>query len=221
MMLRLNKLSKFYGSKLVLKNISFELPKGKVLLLVGENGAGKSTLLKVMSGLARSSGGDMECRVAQDKIAYVGHQTFIYPALTAMENLRFWAKLYQRKDDEDFLMSVLERVELRAAAYEEAGTFSRGMAQRLSLARVFMLEPELLFLDEPGTGLDQRSLGILHREIAAARERGATVVWVSHDVKDDLRRADMVCEIARHSLGYFGPAQDYTPHGAIVSGGDA
>lgn len=219
MMLCLNNVAKFYGSKLVFKKVSFELERGRVMLLVGENGAGKSTLLKIMSGLSRPSAGEVECLAPQEKVAYVGHQTFIYPKLTAMENLAFWARLYGLDGGESRQMAALERVGLKAAAFEEAGSFSRGMAQRLSLARVFMLEPELLFLDEPGTGLDVRSQAIMHHEIASARERGATIVWVSHDVAGDLSRADMVLSIEGHTKGYFGPAADFVSAGAVATGG--
>ncbi|GAB6176052.1 ATP-binding cassette domain-containing protein [Desulfobaculum senezii] len=221
MMLRLENVAKFYGSKLVFKKMSFELERGRVLLLVGENGAGKSTLLKILSGLARPSAGSVHCAASQDRVAYVGHQTFIYPKLSAVENLAFWAKLYGADTSEATLVRMLDRVGLKAAAFEEAGSFSRGMAQRLSLARVFMLDPELLFLDEPGTGLDVRSQEVLYGEIAAARERGATIVWVSHDVAGDLHRADTVLAIAGRTVGYFGPAADYVPTGAVAVGGGA
>ncbi|NJB67400.1 heme exporter protein A [Desulfobaculum xiamenense] len=221
MMLRLSNVAKFYGSKLVFRNVSLELARGRVLLLVGENGAGKSTLLKIMSGLSRPSAGSVQCDAPQERIAYIGHQTFIYPRLSAVENLAFWARLYGLDGGETRLMAALDRVGLKAAAHEEAGSFSRGMAQRLSLARVFMIEPELLFLDEPGTGLDVRSQEIMHREIAAARGRGATIVWVSHDVAGDLHRADTVLAIERHCVGYFGDAEDYVPTGAVAAGGAA
>lgn len=216
MLIRLNDVAKFYGSKLVFKKLSMELGAGKVLLLVGANGAGKSTLLRIMSGLARPSAGDVECPVPPEKVGFVAHQTFIYSQLTAMDNLRFWAGVYGTDKSEAALMEALDRVGLKRAAFERAGAFSRGMAQRLSLARVFMLRPDLLFLDEPGTGLDKRSTAVLHREIDAARGRGASVVWVSHDVASDLSRADLVLAIDNGRCGYFGPASDYVPTGAVA-----
>ena len=219
MLLKLADVAKFYGSKLVFKKLSLEVAPGAVLLLVGANGAGKSTLLKIMAGLARPSAGAVDMGVEPEKIGYVGHQTFIYPKLSAMENLRFWAGIYGLDQGEDALLAALERVDLKRAAHEAAGGFSRGMAQRLSLARVFMTAPDLLFLDEPGTGLDKRSTAVLHAEIASARERGAGVVWISHDVAGDLHRADSVFAIENKGCGYHGPASDYTPTGAVAGEG--
>jgi len=216
MLLGLSDVAKFYGAKLVFKKLSLELSTGQVLLLVGANGAGKSTLLRIMAGLARPTAGKVQRHCPPEAVGYVGHQTFIYARLTALENLRFWAGLYGLDTGEAALLAALERVGLRQAAFEEAGSFSRGMAQRLSLARAFMPEPKLLFLDEPGTGLDKRSAAVLHREIAVARKRGAGVVWISHDVAGDLARADLVLAIEAKGCGYFGPAADYVPSGAVA-----
>lgn len=216
MMLRLRKVSKVFGVRPVLKNVSFDLDAGTVMLVVGPNGAGKSTLMKIAAGLARPTFGEVEHGVGPEGIGYLGHATFIYPGLTALQNLAFWAKLYRGKlfrapRDEKTLLAVLTRVGLKAAAYEPARSFSRGMAQRLSLARVLLMEPKLLFLDEPGTGLDEASLKILHDEIAAAKARGAAVMWVSHDVRGDLARADQVFSLEDRKKPQCLPAAAYTP----------
>ncbi|MBZ2171305.1 ABC transporter ATP-binding protein [Nitratidesulfovibrio sp. SRB-5] len=214
MLLRLTKVAKFYGNRLVIKDVSFDIHPGTVTLLAGPNGAGKSTLLKLMAGLSRPSAGSVERGIAEDALGYLGHQTFIYPELTAFENLAFWARLHglaPERCSEDALLAALERMELKRFAFERAGGFSRGMAQRLNLARVLLLSPSLLLLDEPGTGLDTRSMAILHREIAAARDRGAGIVWISHSVAEDLARADQVLAIAEKRVTYSGPAADYVP----------
>lgn len=214
MLLRLTKVAKFYGNRLVIKDVSFEVSPGTVTLLAGPNGAGKSTLLKLMAGLSRPSSGNVERGIADEALGYLGHQTFIYPELTAFENLAFWARLHglaPERCSEDALLAALERMELKRFAFERAGGFSRGMAQRLNLARVLLLSPSLLLLDEPGTGLDTRSMAILHREIAAARDRGAGIVWISHSVAEDLARADRVLAIAEKRVVYSGPAADYVP----------
>ncbi|MGJ3523886.1 ABC transporter ATP-binding protein [Nitratidesulfovibrio sp. D1] len=214
MMLRLTKVAKFYGNRLVIKDVSFEAAPGTVTLLAGPNGAGKSTLLKLMAGLSRPSAGSVERGVAEDSLGYLGHQTFIYPELTAFENLAFWARLHglaPERCTEEALLAALDRMELKRFAFERAGGFSRGMAQRLNLARVLLLSPSLLLLDEPGTGLDTRSMAILHREIAAARDRGAGIVWISHSVAEDLVRADHVLAIAEKRVAYSGPAAGYVP----------
>ena len=214
MLLRLTKVAKFYGNRLVIKDVSFEAAPGTVTLLAGPNGAGKSTLLKLMAGLSRPSAGSVERGVAEDALGYLGHQTFIYPELTAFENLAFWARLHGLSPERcsgEALLVALDRMELKRFAFERAGGFSRGMAQRLNLARVLLLSPSLLLLDEPGTGLDTRSMAILHREIAAARDRGAGIVWISHSVAEDLARADRVLAIAEKRVAYCGPAADYVP----------
>jgi heme exporter protein A len=145
-----------------------------------------------MAGLALPSAGEATLSVPAEKMGYLAHETFIYPKLSALENLRFWAGLYGLPSDEERLLAVLDRMGLKRVAFEQAGSFSRGMAQRLSLARALMNEPELLFLDEPGTGLDEASRGVLMREIEACRDRGAAVAWVSHDAMADAARADKV-----------------------------
>jgi len=210
MLIRLKNISKFFGAKLVFKNVGLELGRGAILLVVGPNGAGKSTLLKIMAGLARPTTGEVEVSLGPEKIGFLGHQTFIYPRLSAVENLRFWADMYGLSKTESDLLEVLSRMGLKGAAFEEAGSFSRGMAQRLSLARVLLLEPDLLFLDEPGTGLDVRSRGVLGREILAAKTRGAALVWVSHDVVNDLGAADFVLSLSGGGCDYFGPADAYS-----------
>lgn len=211
MVLTLDRVAKFYGDKPVLREVSLALESGRVLLVAGENGAGKSTLLKVMAGLARPSAGTVRQGVDQARVGYLGHATFLYPRLTALENLRFWARLYRVPGDEAALTAALGRVGLAGAAHEEAGTFSRGMAQRLSLARVFLTDPRLIFLDEPGTGLDVRSREVLRVEIHAARSRGAALVWVSHALAEDLPAADAVLLLDRGRTAFLGPAAEFSP----------
>ncbi len=201
--------AKLFGSRLVFKNVSCELLEGEALIVAGPNGAGKSTLLKLMAGLLRPTAGEVEVFLEPEKVAYLGHATFIYPNLTARQNLGFWAKMYGLKKNAQDLDAVLKRVRLTRFAEERAGSFSRGMAQRLNLARVFLIGPELVFLDEPGTGLDVDSLALLHREIQALRDRGAAVVWVSHQVEHDKELVDQVLAIKGGRVDYYGPAADY------------
>lgn len=211
MLLKLEKVAKFYGTKLVVKDVNLTVESGTITLLAGPNGAGKSTLLRIMAGLARPSAGQVQCNAQEHKIGYLGHQTFIYPDLSAYENLAFWAGLHGNKTDEATLLTTLDRVELKRFAHERAGSFSRGMAQRLNLARIFLLQPDLILLDEPGTGLDVRSMAMLRREIEEARTRGAGLVWISHSVANDLTIADAVIAIGDKRVQYNGPAAGYTP----------
>lgn len=203
--------AKLYGSKLVFKRVSCELDAGEAIIVAGPNGAGKSTLLRIMAGLARPTAGEVAIGPDPEKVAYLGHATFLYPNLTARANLSFWAGMYGLRLAAADIDAALERVRLSRYAEERAGSFSRGMAQRLNLARVFLVGPELVFLDEPGTGLDVDSLALLHREIASLREQGTAVVWVSHQVEHDRALVDRVLAIKSGGVKYYGPAASYEP----------
>ena len=213
MLLKLDNIAKFYGSRLVFKEASLELGRGETILLAGSNGAGKTTLLKIMAGLLRPSAGTLSYGLKEDEqIGYLGHQTFIYPALSALENLMFWNKLHALGKGEAEIIALLERVELSQFSHERAGSFSRGMAQRLNLARILLISPALLLLDEPSTGLDTRSRTMLDKEIKAAGERGAGIVWISHSLIEDLPKADKVAILASSRLDFFGDGAAYSAY---------
>lgn len=209
MLLELQSVARMYGTKCIFKDVSLSVSAGSLCLLVGANGAGKSTLMHIMAGLARPSAGKVVHHVEAAEIAYLGHATFIYPALTAQENLRFWGSMYGVDVSEAALNGVLDRVELTRHAYERAAVFSRGMAQRLNVARVLLLQPRLLLLDEPSTGLDTASGQILRREIRQAREQGAGIVWISHDLQTDAPLADRLLALHERRLAYDGDPMTY------------
>jgi len=207
----IRRVGKFFGSKLVLRDVSAQVLAGQALLVVGGNGAGKTTLLKSMSGFSRPTAGEVELCVAPGDCAYLGHATFLYPRLSACANLTFWGRMYGLSPRREELEAVLDRVGLLRVADEPAGTFSRGMAQRLNLARVFLIQPKLVFLDEPGTGLDPASQELLRREIEALKGAGAGVVWVSHHLTADLPFAESVLFLKDSGVAYFGPASGFDP----------
>lgn len=212
--LSVKRAAKFYGNKLVFKEVTCEVRPGEIMLVAGPNGAGKSTLMRIMAGLSKPSAGEVSLHLEPEDVAYLGHATFIYPGLTALENLKFWASMYGLSPSRDDLMALLKRVGLERAAEEKAGSFSRGMAQRLNLARIYQVEPKLIFLDEPGTGLDPKSLAKLRDEITGFRDKGISVVWISHHVTEDTALADTVLALGGRQLEYFGPASDFTPEAA-------
>ncbi|SDN30427.1 heme exporter protein A [Desulfonauticus submarinus] len=180
MLIALNNVTHFFGYRLILKNVNFCLEKGKLYLLRGRNGSGKSTLLKIMAGLLKPTEGDVVFNMEKTKIGYLAHSPFIYPYFSAMENLSFFAKIYSLKIDEEKIIYTLESVGLEKFATEKVKNFSRGMKQRLNLARIFLLSPELLLLDEPETGLDEDFIKSLNKKIKEVVDRGGTVVWISH-----------------------------------------
>lgn len=208
-LLALSHAGKCYGTRAIFKDITCSVPAGSINLLAGANGAGKSTLMRVMAGLSRLTAGTVSQHVAAEAVGYLGHATFVYPALSALENLAFWRNIYGLKADERALIDLLRRVELERFAHERSGTFSRGMAQRLNLARVLLLQPRLLLLDEPATGLDTRSAALLRAEIAAAKAGGAGIVWISHDVAGDAAMADTVWFLHDKKLAYAGSAAGF------------
>ena len=185
--IELRKVAKTFGAKLILRDATCRFDAGTVSLITGENGAGKSTLLRIIAGLTAPSAGSVQITPDDTRIGYLGHSTFLYPALTA-----FWQKACGLASDRKTLTDMLGHVGLARHALTRAGVFSRGMKQRLSLARVLLQKPGILLLDEPGTGLDAASHGLLDEEIRNAAARGACVIAVSHDVEHDRALADAV-----------------------------
>ena len=209
--LSVKRAAKFFGNKLVFKEVTCEVGPGEIMLVAGPNGAGKSTLMRIMAGLSKPSAGEVKLHLEPEEVAYLGHATFIYPGMTALENLAFWAAMYGLNPSRDELMVFLKRVGLERVAEEKAGSFSRGMAQRLNLARIYLVEPKLIYLDEPGTGLDPKSLARLREEIVGLRDHGVSVVWISHHVAEDTALADTVLALGCRQLQYFGPASGFSP----------
>lgn len=183
----LRSVSKFHGSRAVLKNISLAPRFGALTLILGANGTGKTTLLRLIAGLIHPDAGVIK-RHPRAKAAYLGHASFIYADLTAWQNMRFWAKAMQASEAE--IEPLLERARLASHAHEKARHFSRGMTQRLNLARCLLGRPSLILLDEPFTGMDADSRALLAQEIAQRRSEGACVLMVSHDPDTDAKLAD-------------------------------
>lgn len=208
-LLSLRNVTKVYGRKLVFKNLSLAINPGECLLVLGHNGAGKSTLLKLMAGLDSPTNGEIDWR--EDlRVAYLGHTPLLYPGLTAMENLRFWASTAHADSSPEKLTAILAELNLLAHAHERAGVFSRGMAQRLNFARVFIQKAEILLLDEPLTGLDCHSRQIIHDRLQDSRQKGAALILVSHSPETDAALADRVLALERGKLAFCGSMADYS-----------
>lgn len=178
--------SKIYSSRLLYKNVNVELFPASVTLLTGNNGTGKSTLLRMAMNLSTPTTGEVRCSIPKEKCAYLGHSTFLYPHLTATENLAFWYEAsLGEKPKVEHITDTLKKVNLDRFAHDPAHIFSRGMAQRLNIARILMQKPHLILLDEPSTGLDVQSRSILHDAIKNFVTQNACILWVSHDAKED------------------------------------
>ncbi|MCR5814908.1 MAG: ABC transporter ATP-binding protein [Desulfovibrio sp.] len=163
-------------------------------LLTGKNGCGKTTLMKIMAGLSKPTQGSIELDEAIVPV-YVAHATFLYPKLTAMENLSFWNRCLNLQLRYEDLADWLEKMGLYDFADIEAGTFSRGMCQRLNLARALMQKPSLLLLDEPATGLDYDSRQLLQNELLSLKSAGSCIVLISHDLAEDAPLADHILRL--------------------------
>lgn len=193
--------SKNYDLRLLYKNVSFCLYPKQTVLVTGKNGSGKSTLLKMLAGLTPASKGSVECAFEKEGMGYLGHQTFIYPHLSAYENLRFWSKASGRADiGEKEILAVLKRVFLDKFSHDNAGIFSRGMAQRLNIARIILQNPKILLLDEPSTGLDRESKELFYQIIGEFQAKNACILWVSHSPAEDSLHATHRLHIEKQQI---------------------
>jgi heme exporter protein A len=181
-------LEKRFGRTAALRGIDLEVAAGTSLAVLGPNGAGKTTLLRLAAGLARPSAGTLELdgrptthRDSRARVGFVGHATLLYPTLTARENLLFAARLHGVPDPGPRCDRLLAEEGLADVAGRPAGDFSRGMAQRLAIARGLIHEPDLVLLDEPFTGLDRASAERLAARLARLHEGGRSVLLVTHD----------------------------------------
>lgn len=184
-------LYKKFGYKTALRNVDIVLQEGDSLVLFGPNGAGKSTLIQVLCSLLQPTAGSV--RIAgydahRDRealhqiIGLIGHQTFLYPHLTAYENLKFYGAMYGVARPGERIAEVLDLVGLSASTHDVVQGFSRGMQQRLSIGRAIIHDPMILFLDEPFTGLDQQGSEDFIKLILQFRDRGKTVIMASHHI---------------------------------------
>jgi heme exporter protein A len=175
-----------------LRGLDFKIDPGESVAILGANGAGKSTLLRILAGLSRPSAGRFEAHRADSttpltrdrlrgEIGYVGHATLLYGDLTARENMVFASRLQGGPSDRTHVDEVLSGVGLLEVADRRSGTFSRGMAQRLSIARAVIHDPQVLLLDEPFTGLDEASAERLSNQLLALRAGGRSLILVTHD----------------------------------------
>lgn len=174
------RLAKRYGTHTVLRAVDLEIGRGEVLLVTGPNGSGKTTLLRIVAGLAAPTSGTIEVDLDRRDLGFVGHEPLVYRDLTATENLSLYARLYRVPDPKARVAALLERFGLRDAADTRVAAFSRGMTQRLSLARALLHQPALLVLDEPHTALDAAGASLLDEELALLSGR-TTMVISTHD----------------------------------------
>ncbi len=208
----IERLSKYFGDYPALRDITFTIAAGSCMALLGRNGAGKTTLLKIAGGLSKPGGGriavlggDARSAEVRRRIGILGHGIGVYDELSALENLRFFAELHRLPNPRAVSLEWLERTGLLSVRDGLVREFSRGMRQRLAVARAFLHRPGLLLLDEPFTSLDDRAIALLQSLLADARARGATIVMSTHQLREALELATDVALIERGRLAHRGP----------------
>jgi heme exporter protein A len=182
--LKFNNIEKRFGALYALKRLNLEIAAGECIAVTGRNGSGKTTLLRVASQLTRPTRGDVKYSGLSDgeipAIGYVSHAVMLYDELTAAENLLLFAKVLGIENPKQRTAELLEATGLVARAGSLVRTFSRGMKQRLAIARALLSGPGLLLLDEPGTGLDTESMVWLVNTVRGLRDDGRTIVMSLH-----------------------------------------
>ncbi len=240
-MIELRKLTKAFGSKTALRGIDLRVAAGESLVIFGPNGAGKTTLIRILASLSRPTSGKvliggLDLATHADGIrrylGVVSHAPLLYDSLTAEENLRFFARLYDLVNPQARIAEMLALVGLSGRRHDLVRTFSRGMVQRLAIARALLHDPQVLLLDEPDTGLDPQAAEMLHgllvrlsREAASTPDAMRTIVTVTHSIERGLAIADRAVILAGGRIVFEGPtagmtATDFRPlYDRYVGGG--
>ena len=204
---------KFYGDYPALRDVKLAVEPGSCLALIGRNGAGKTTLLRIIAGFSHPGRGrvlimgqpprETETR---RQMGFIGHGIAVYDELSAIENLILFGKLYRLPDPRKSALQWLERTGLARVANGLVREFSRGMRQRLAVARAFLHEPSVLLLDEPFTALDDKAIAVLQRLLREALAEGKTIVMSTHQLREALELSTHVALLSRGQVAFHGPA---------------
>lgn len=210
-LIEVKSLYKRYGTKTILRGVDLTIGEGDVVALLGTNGAGKSTLLRLISGLTKPERGEIVLGGAKLRNArtalrrYVGlvsHAPLLYDHLTAWENLHFFAGMYDLNRPAERIETVLEAVDLWSRRNDRVQTYSRGMQQRLAIARAILHDPPILLLDEPDTGLDQKSSQMLQTLIQQLGDKRRAILFSTHNLDRALTWADSVALLVRGRIDH-------------------
>lgn len=205
-MIRVRSLVKAFGVKPVLRGLDFDVDQGEFVALLGPNGAGKTTFLRILATLSRPKMGEVrvagfqlpaQSAAVRQQLGVVSHQPLLYADLNAEENLQFYARMYALIDYAPRIEEVLQVVGLYRRRRDLVREFSRGMQQRLAIARAILHDPQILLFDEPHTGLDQDAASMLDGLLSEIASGGRTVVMTSHDLPRAAKLADRVDILSR------------------------
>jgi heme exporter protein A len=213
--IRVRGLTKTFGHHAALRGIDLEIAEGEFLALFGPNGAGKTTLIRIIASLARPTSGTVHIR-GQDldkaatgmrrHIGLISHNPLLYGDLTADENLRFFARMYDVPDAPARIAAVLDQVDLTARRRDPVRTYSRGMVQRLTIARAALCvhDPAIMLLDEPYTGLDLQAADMLRGVLQELATSNRTVILTTHNLEQGLEMCDRAAILNRGKVAWQG-----------------
>lgn len=210
-MIQIQKVVKTFGNRAVLRGVDLHINAGDFITLMGANGAGKTTLLHIVSSLSKPTMGDviingykMSQSASQLRrfIGLVSHKTLLYDDLSAYQNLKFYARMYDVPNAAARIEEVLSQVNLWHRRGDPVRTYSRGMQQRLAIARAILHNPPILLLDEPDTGLDQHSAGILGELLSAVGISQRTILMTTHNLERGLSLGNRVVILAKGKIAY-------------------
>lgn len=213
----LNQVSRAYGRGFALHRVSLRLDPGSTTVILGGNGAGKTTLINILATLDKPTYGDVLyddwdwetfAKRGRRNIGWVSHDSLLYPELTGRENLEFFARMYGMDDVSAISERWIATVGLTESADRHVSTYSRGMRQRLSVARALLHKPALLLLDEPLTGLDRHARQEMLDLFSSLRDEGRIVVMITHDFELPSQFLDRLVILRSGKLTYSGEVKD-------------
>jgi len=218
-MIQARNLTKSYGNRKVLRGLSLNVTSGEIVSLIGSNGAGKTTLLRILANLTRADAGSVNLKTLsvrdhpeeyRRQLGVVLHAPMLYGNLSARENLRFFSRLYQMENASEQVDFFLDRVNLRSRADDLVRTYSRGMQQRLAIARALLHDPSCLLLDEPYTGLDPDSAKMFETLVLESAAGGKTVLLATHDLENACRISTRIDLLHQGKIAFTRPRNDLT-----------
>lgn len=220
-LISLKSVSKRFGKVSAVDRMDLEVSKGEALTIFGPNGAGKTTLLRIIAGLVKPTDGEVfidgEDVTAghhdeiRSRIGYISHQSLVYSHLTARENLLFFARLYGVENPAARAAALLKEVGLESRADDLSQTFSRGMRQRLSIARALVHNPDIILLDEPFTGLDQHAADMLRAALSRLSGERRTIIMITHNIKAGVEMGTRVAVQVAGKMRLDRPTKNLVP----------
>lgn len=211
--IEVQELTKSFGNHLALRGVNLEVRRGESVAIFGPNGAGKTTLIKVLATIMNPSSGKVlidglslknHAEEIRRRIGVVSHQTFLYSNLTAYENLKFYSRMYGVPRAEARICEVVAMVGMTSRLHDRVGTLSRGMQQRLSIARSLLHKPSIMLLDEPETGLDQQAISTLWEALEGREERKRSILLTTHNLERGFELGERLMVLDKGEIVYEG-----------------